>query len=303
MVYSRVSTYNVHQSTLRDSTRVQAELFNLQNQISSGLKAQTFAELNGKVEQFTLLDARMSRTTQFIENNKVTASRLNSVNAALDQNIQTVTDFKNLIVLRRNAAVGNNLAFQQQLEGHWKALSSQLNTSFEGRYLFSGTRTDTPAVDAENFPTLAVEGTPDAGYYTGSEENATVRIQDNFELSENVRADDPAYQKIFAAFVLAKEGNAEANDTKLTKAYDLLQEGLKGVIDLQTSVNANKVIVEQANEKLDALNLYWKGVKEEIVNTDIVSASTEVAVNQGILQASFQAFARINALQLSDYLR
>ena len=57
------------------------------------------------------------------------------------------------------------------------------------------------------------------------------------------------------------------------------------------------------NTRHGSFKLYFLGVKEEIGNADLVSVSTQVAINQGILQASFQAFAKINSLKLADFLR
>ncbi len=67
-------------------------------------------------------------------------------------------------------------------------------------------------------------------------------------------------------------------------------------------VNSNKVALSNTNTNLQTFQLYWKGVQENIGNTDLVSVSTQVAVDQGILQAAFQAFAKINSLHLSNFL-
>jgi flagellar hook-associated protein 3 FlgL len=300
----RISTYNIHQSLLRDTTRTQVGLYDLQGQLSSGLKTQSFSGLGSDVEKFIELEARMGRSKTYIDTATVISDRLTAMDNVLGQVIDTATSIKNLIALRRNAAVGDDLAYQTQLEGQWKTLVTQMNSSSEGRYLFSGTRTDVPAVDADNFPTLQQDGVPDTGYYKGSADDVTVRLEDNFSITYNVRADEPAFQKIFAGLAMAQRfGNVSGENEGMKAAYDMLEEGVEEVISLRATVNANKVTVSDNKERLESLQLYWRGLKESISNTDIVSVSTEVAVNQGILQASFQAFARISSLKLSDFLR
>ncbi|MDX2073091.1 MAG: flagellin [Alphaproteobacteria bacterium] len=300
----RVSTYNVHQSLLRDTARTQTTLFDIQGQLSSGLKSSNFAGLGGKVEQFADLESRLSRGQAYLDGTNVLSGRLDIVDSALGAIIETATDLRNLISLRRNASVGDSLAFQTQLTGKWQELVSQINVNSEGRYLFSGAATNLPAVDGDNLPVLQVDGTPDLGYYRGSSDDLTLRIDDNVNITYNVRADDPAFQKIFAGIATANKFSTQAGESQeLQDAYDLISEGIDGLIGIRAEVNANKVTVISTTDRLQSQQLYWKGLKEEIGNADIVSLSTEVAINQGILQASFQAFARISNLKLSDFLR
>jgi len=42
---------------------------------------------------------------------------------------------------------------------------------------------------------------------------------------------------------------------------------------------------------------------EEIGNADILGASTQISINQGILQASFRSFSILSQLRLSDFLK
>ena len=300
----RISTYALHQATLRDASRVQAELAKLQTQLSSGYKSQTFTGIASQTEQLLSLEAKISRSSVYSNNNKLIQTRLDSTNAALDQVISIGSDLKSLLAKQQNPATGlPSATFQLQLNNYWDSLAQSLNVSLEGRYLFSGDRTNIAAVDAEAFPTLVDGETPDDSYYTGSDQDVTANVDDNITLTYNIRANDPAFQKIMAGLALAKKSDIEGNATQLQSAYDLIQEGLSGVITLQSSVNSNKVSLDQINLRHQGLQLYWKGLKEDIVNTDLVSASTQVAVDQGILTAAFQSFARINSLSLSSFLR
>lgn len=300
----RISTYGVHQSLLRDSTRTQTNIFDLQNQLSSGLKSGTFSGLGGGVEQFADLESRMSRGQSYVDGGNIVAGRLDVMDNALNSIITTATDIKTLITLRRNAAVGDSVAYQAQLEGKWKELVAEMNATNEGRYLFSGTATNVPAVESNVFPVLQQDGVPDTGYYHGSNDDVSMRIDDSVSITYNVRGNDPAFQKIFAGIAMAGKFGTQAGESpQMQQAYDLIAEGVNDVIGVRAVVNGNKVAVQNTVDRIQGQLLYWKGIKEQISNTDIVAVSTEVAVNQGILQASFQAFARISNLKLSDFLR
>jgi flagellin-like hook-associated protein FlgL len=66
---SRVSTLSIHTTAVTNSSRTQASLAKLQDQLSSGLKGRTFEDYNGQVEQFVGLDKEVKRLQMYIEHN------------------------------------------------------------------------------------------------------------------------------------------------------------------------------------------------------------------------------------------
>jgi flagellar hook-associated protein 3 FlgL len=302
MAVNGVSTFQVFQQTLTDVIKVQTELTQQQGQLSSGNKSRDFAGIANQLQQYLSLNESVSKSDQYLNDNQIIIERLDTTSSILNQLITTATELNSLISQRRTG-VQSNGAFNLQLDGKWQIIASQLNTSSSGRYLFSGTKVDSPAVDTTAFPTLSVPGVPDDSYYLGSEQDITAQADDNVSLIYNVRADDPGFQKIFAGMALAKQANDENSDVLFQQAFTFIQEGVQDIISVRAKVDANKVSVTDVNKTHESFKLYWKGLQESIGNTDILSVSTEVAVNQGILQAAFQAFAKINSLRLSDFLR
>jgi flagellar hook-associated protein 3 FlgL len=300
MGIERVGTFDVFQKTMSDVGKIDNEITNLQNQISSGFKSQNFAGISDSALQFLDLQNRLARADQYLGNNGVIKVRLSSTNTALTQIINTATDLKNLILQRRDATndVGT---FQTQITAIWKTLTGQLNLNVDGRYIFAGGRTDQKAVNDTSFPQIT-NGT-NTNYYQGDDQDLNVRISDNVDMTYNVRADGDGFSKLFAGLAMASDGDTANSDEKLSQAYDLIADGIKGVISAQAKNNSNLVDLDNNDQSLTAQKTYWKGVKEELGNTDLISASTQVAVDQGILQATFQVFARINSLRLADYLK
>jgi flagellar hook-associated protein 3 FlgL len=301
---TRISTYAVHQRSLSDFNSVQARIVDVQGQISSGIKARDFSGLNGQVEQFVGLEATMRKSKAYINANEESISRVQTTRNAVASSINIIDDIENYLTLRRNPANADNIAFQEQIRSMRVALAKELNTNFSGRFLFGGTRTDVPPVITEPaIPEAYDPGVPDTAYYQGSEENIIIRPQDNFETELSVRADDPAFQKIFSAISQALEGDTADDDRILADAMDLLQQGKEEVIALQTRLDAQIVDLRDINERHNSTFLYLKGVTEDIANTDIVEASTQIALDQAVLNASFQAFATVTRLRLTDFLR
>lgn len=301
-VVTRVSTFNVFQNTQGNIRDVQGSLFDLQRQISSGFQTETFEGLAPNTEQFTNLEAKIRKLTTYENNNSQAIARLESTGQAMDQFIELADDIEDLMVLRRDGVLEDNINFDLQLRNIRETLASQLNVSFEGRFLFGGTRTNIPPVITQPVPEAVTPGELDNNYYQGSSEDITLRASDEFELQYNVRADDIGFQKVFTAMSLALEGHEEDSDDKMISAINQMQDGIQGVISKRSEVNINFVNVTQITTRHEDLRLYWQGVSEELINTDLLSASTQVTQDEAQLQATFQVFARINNLRLSDFL-
>lgn len=302
MTIQRISTFSIQQRTLSDTGKVQVELANLQKQLSSGYKTDNFVGLDGQVEHYTAVSSILGKTETYIQDNEVALSRLNTTQLTIEKIIQVADDAKNLILLRRNPSNGNSLDFTARMEALKKTATSLLNTTFEGRYIFGGTRTDVaPVMDPPGTP--VAPGIPDDSYYLGSKEDITVRAQDNFDITYNVRADAEGFQKLFAAMSRGQQGDGSNSDGILAEAFTLMQGAIDGINSSQTRVNSNLVILNDINARHSDLKGYWKSVKEQTINTDIVDVSTRISADQAVLQGAFQSFATINRLRLVDFLR
>lgn len=302
MTLTRVSTYAIHQTTLTDVMRLQSRLANLQNQVSSGFKADNFQGLDGQVEAFIQFEAKMKKTQTLVNNNALIIARMQTTDVALEQIISIADDFQDLMVQRQNPVSGGSLQFEMTARSMLETIANQLNTAQEGRYLFGGSRTDVPPVKS-GIPAPLAPGRPDDGYYQGSDTDLYARVQENFEIQYNVRANEEGFQKLLAAIHLGLQADASNDANLLQQATQLVTEALEDIIAIRARVQQNIVNVEEINSRHEQLNLYWKGMSERIIKTDILSASTEIALSEAILTASFQSFTSLNRLRLTDFLR
>jgi flagellar hook-associated protein 3 FlgL len=216
--------------------------------------------------------------------------------------IDLADDFQDLLIQRQNPGSGEALQFEVSAQGILKSLAAQLNTAQEGRYLFSGTKTDVPPIKDE-IPPPFTPSIPDDLYYQGNNDDISARVQENFEVQYNVRANDPAFQKLFAAIHLGIDAASSSDSVNLTTATAMVTEAVDELIAVRAKVQQDVVNIGEINERHEQLNLYWKGFSEKIIKTDLLSASTEVAMGEAILQASFSSFSKLNQLRLTDFLR
>ena len=299
---TRVSTYGLHQRTLGDVTQLQSRLADLQNQVSSGQKSKTFQGLNTNTETFVQLDAKLMKTQTLIDGNTRIISRLQTMEVSMDQIINIADDFQDLTVAARNPASADDVQFEILARSMLETIAGQLNVSVEGRYLFSGSKTNVPPVQTP-VPGNSVPGVPDDGYYQGNNEDLYVRVQEQYTLAYNVRANEGGFQKLFAAINLGLDAYGSGSQDLMAQASEMATEALDEINGMRASVQQTRVNIEDINERHTQLKLYWQGLSEEITKTDILSASTEIAMSEAILQASFASFTRLNELRLTDFLR
>lgn len=300
MTVNRIASFTLFNNTFRDANSQFVKLADLQKQISSGYKASNFEQLNGEVERFTSLEGRQRQLTQFIQSNEVNISRLKIGDGALSNIIDIADDMENLMVARRSVA-GASVNFKQQMDNLMQSLKIQMNTTSEGRYLFGGSDTATAPVE-DIFKDPVTIGTPEDGYYTGSKENVSFRVENDLNYDYPARADNIAFQNVIAAYHKAIAADAEGDDAGIAAAIDLMQQGQEELNSLRGRVNSTIVSVTQINERHTQLRLYLKGVTEQVIKTDLASAATEVSNHEAALQATFQVYARLSQLRLSDYL-
>jgi len=296
-----VGTYANFQSTLNDMSSVEGKLLKQQEQLSSGDAFQSFSDMGGQTQQYLSLTDTISQTNQYLANHQTVEANVNTTSSVLTNVISAANSLQSLIAQRMSGTESNG--FSSEITASWQSLVGQLNTNVSGQYLFSGSAINTPPINDSTFPTLQTPGVPDAGYYQGNSQDLTTRIDNTTLVTYNVRANDPAFQQLFAGLAMAQQGNANNDTAALKQAETLVQQGIKGITALQASVGtvAGQLVTSDTN--LNNQKLYYQGLQESIGNTDIVSVSTQVAVNQGVLQAAFEVFAKITSLQLSSYLK
>ena len=126
---NRVGSVSLLNNTLGDVRNLQQQLGDLQEQISSGIKAKTFQQLNGQVEQYTLLESKIRRTDSYIAGNEVNIARLQTADQSMGQLVDVADEMENLIVAARNAVTSDAIPFRQQMEHLLNSMASAMNVS------------------------------------------------------------------------------------------------------------------------------------------------------------------------------
>ncbi|PIR31739.1 MAG: hypothetical protein COV36_07190 [Alphaproteobacteria bacterium CG11_big_fil_rev_8_21_14_0_20_44_7] len=117
-----------------------------------------------------------------------------------------------------------------------------------------------------------------------------------------VTGDNIAFQNLISGIKTAISGDAANNTQTLQQAFQMVTDAVDGLATVRAEVNSNMASLNSVNEQHQNLRLYWKEAISIETDTDIAEASILVAANQTLLQASFQTFASLSRLRLTDYL-
>ncbi len=298
---SRIGSLSLLNDTLGDVRAMQSRLGELQTQISSGFKSKDFAGINGDVEHFAQVQAQIDRATQFGTNNQLNISKLQTADAALSKIYDIADQIKTNIIGANGATVGTS-NLPQIVTDLLASMGNQLNTTFNGNYIFGGTDSSKTPVPDTTVPNI-VKGVPDDQFYVGAKQDITMRADERTDITFPVRADDIAFQQIYAAAKQAVDAANNKDSVGLQSAQQLIQQGINSLGAARSRVGSTVNNIQAIDDRLKSLKTYWTQLADGISKTDIVAASTQVSGYQAQLQASFQVYARLSELRLSDYLK
>lgn len=253
----RITNSMLSSNYLRNMNRNMNNMKALQNQLASGKEINKASDNPYKASRSMQLHAEISYNKQFNENIKDTTNWLDTTDTALSQLGNIFGRIETLLVNAGNGAYGDDerTAIQDEIKEKVNELSQVLNTSFDGSYIFGGTKTGSK-------PTTVVNGVLEYADKDGS----------GIGNSGNVTA----YKKA--------DGTITTSATITNTAYVLTSTDITG---LQTELSSSTDDVRKAElDELIALGVNGSAYKnaDGIITTSATTANTKYALNSSDLE-------------------
>lgn len=223
---------------------------------------------------------------------QVADSTLSSVVTALQRSISLGVEGANGTLSQDDRA-----AVASELQGIRDQILSLANTSFQGRFLFSGTVTGTPPYAADSTTASGVR-------YDGNDGVNTVSIGNGYQLTVNQPGSQlftASGHDVFAALnnvVQALQSNTgyEAAIASLRDAYDHISS--------QRVFYGNSMNQAQSQATyLNAAKLQLSQEQNALGGADLAAAATRLSTAQNNTQATLAAISKYSQLTLFDYLK
>lgn len=300
---NRVATIPL-QRTMSDAIgRSQVKLAVSQKQLSTGVRAQTFAALG--TEAVRTLSARTLVAQQTA--NAGVAKRLETTLAIYDANITGLDTLAGDLRLDIMNAIGTGKApgLQDAIKAAFDQFRSTLNASEGGVPLFGGAQTDAPFKPR----TLAdAAGLDPADAFANDDVRASARVADGLDVEYGVTASELGTDLFKAFRTLAEAGTfgetpSEAQLATLRTALGEVDTALSGVRAVNAENGRKQAQVETLGTRAEERTLILRDIISRNEDADLGQVAIDLAQQKAVLQASYSVFAQLSELSLVNFLR
>ncbi|PWI33170.1 flagellar hook-associated protein 3 [Vibrio albus] len=296
----RISDNQISQMMLSSLQSNNAGLGEVLQQMSTGDRMTKLSDDPIGAVKLINLERESSAIAQYQNNIQNVKTTLSAQEVSLTSINDSLLSARDLVLWGSNGTLSDpdRLGIIQQLEQLKAAVFSTVNRSDEeGHYLFSGTRTDIPAMSYDDTAGYTVDGNADKRMVTvakGISMQSNLTAKDIFDLGGNDILQQ--LERVIAEFDTPTAAFRTEVDTTLAVLDQTVNNVLGGItqigglhnnLDLLDSSHAdNKLFVDKVSNEISAL--------------DYGEASVRLSDYQAALQATQASYMKISELSLFD---
>ena len=299
----RITSGMNQRHVLSDLQRVQQRLSEAQSQVSSGKRVEKPSDDPLAAARATRLQADIDATAGYSDTVDESKSWLDATDSALTSLTDVIQHVRELTVQAANGATSDSArqSIKAQVDQLIKQAKSTLNQAYDGRYLFSGTLTDTPPYD--------VDAVPADDTYKGDsgailrQIGPGVTVQVNATVSGNTPPTDVLGSLLPALRQLSTD--LQNNDVAALGSTDLkaVDAGLDTIVGVQAQIGAITNRVTAAGQRLNDLSDVTTILLSNTQDADLPKALTDLSAQQNALQSALRAGSTLIQQSLMDFLR
>lgn len=334
---TKISTYQLNQTALNSSLRIQNQMADAQRQLATGTKHTDFEGYGVTSLMIQEYRAGLESAQSYIDNIDIVSTQINQMDKALEHLYDQLEIVIGQASIDPQEGTPDTHAMQTLANNAREIMMDLLNTKVGDRYLFAGADVtnapyENPAdldirvsqeltdwLDQTNTATdflNNIDGiTPSQQGYSLTIQSATnirARVADNYEVDYTVKANQQPFQDILKALTVFTQLDVPDPDTDLAtreQFYEIQNAAtsniINGISDLRASSlklsNAAQAINAQRDEHT-AQRAQLLTLMEDTESIDSAEAITRFQTLSTQLQASYQATAIIQSLNLANYL-
>lgn len=331
----RITNSMLTNNFLSDMSRNLKNMSTIQRQLTSGKEISKPSDDPVKATRTIRLNSDIECNKQFMTNIENASNFLDSTDTALNQIGSVLSSINERLVSAGNAAYGEDerRAIKNEISEQIGHFGQIMNTSFDGKYLFGGTRgIDKPVVVARygsdnNYIDFAKkDGTPlvwNGATTPASDPSAitdykqisskmSVEVSQGVIMNYNVGANDILQFKdktgvskdlrtIFKNILddLDSGNTSNINTTDLTD----IQAASNNILKLRAEVGAKQNRMDDAKSKNTEDNFNLTEILSKTEDIDIAEKTMQFATLQTVYMASLQTSAKVIQPTILDYLR
>jgi flagellar hook-associated protein 3 FlgL len=308
---SRVT--NLSSSRLINSLilKSQARINEQQIKLTTQQNSQDYLGIGDDAGRLLTVESSLRRIDQFVKDNTFIDMRMETMLNSMDAVSDILKEVRTLVRDVLEDGTLDGIDKNDFTEIKMDQLEGFLNVKMNGRFLFSGTKTDTKPVNAGDLadaPTFDADGITTTSepsfFYQGDDNQVKARIDEGVTLEYGVKANNEGFEKLIRAIRLVKSTDlSDANVLgKFQHALNLLNESADkiGAVELNTGVKFQQLT--STTRSLKDTKSILDGVVDEIERADTFEAVSILNQVQTQLEASYATAVRVSSLSLTKFL-
>ena len=291
----------------------QSRLNDKQAQISSNQKSQDYAGIASDSMQLVSLEASERRMEQYLTDNTYVDLRLNGTLNSIDSLKHSINDIRGLL---RSLMVDGHLATGIDKDNicdvKTQEIEDLLNTTINGRYLFSGSKTNTRPVDTGTMSSApqydaAFKTKPESTfYYNGDDTIIKARIDEGVVMEYGVTAANSGFEKLIRSIRILRSTDISGADTnymaKVEHALNLINQSDGELQGLEMNIGTRIQQLDTTNKNIKISQNFARGIISDIESVDTFQAVAELTQDQTMLEASYSTMVRLSNLNLTKFV-
>jgi flagellar hook-associated protein 3 FlgL len=290
----RVTADMSQRHVLADLRRVQERLATAQSQVAGGKRIEKPSDDPLGAERAMRLNDQLESTGAYRTAVDESRSWLDATDSALSSLSEVVQHVRELTLQAANGSTSDagRQSIKAQIDQLTEEAKHTLSSAYDGRYIFSGTATDTAPYSA---------ATGDA--YQGDASPVVRQIGPGVSVQVNVTGDDVLAGLLPTLRTLS--AHLAANDTASLGTTDLqaIDAGFDNLTAKRGLVGAITNRVDAAGGRLDDTTDITTAFLADTQDADLPQALTDLSAQQAALQAALRGGAALIQQSLMDFLR
>lgn len=291
----RITNNMLSQNLLRSLESAQGRMYNLQNQLSSGQRITKPSDDPVGIENALRLKSTISSVDQWKNNASQALSIMNSTDSTMNDMNSMLQRVRELTVQAANDTntFESRKAIGQEVDQLKNQLQMLANTQIGSKYIFGGTQTDQPPIDAS----LTWQGNEqDIVYPVGSNLNMPISVNGK-ALFES--------KGLFATLTNLSTLLNDAGTTgeAISNTLSDIDGNIDNVVALRAGLGARTNRMTVISDQLDSTSINLVQNLSDIQDADMAKTITDFQNQQNVYKAALSVGAQIIQPSLVDFMR
>ncbi|MDI6813085.1 MAG: flagellar hook-associated protein FlgL [Desulfitobacteriaceae bacterium] len=308
----RITNNMLSQNLLRNLEAAQGRMDDLQNQMSSGHRITKPSDDPVGIENALRLKSSISMVEQWKNNADEALAYMDSTDTILGDMTSMLQRVRELAIQGANDSLSaeDKKKVAMEVDQLTEQLRAMANSKIGSKYVFAGTKTDTPPLDPLSEPIPSPPPAPTA--WAGNDKNVTFEVGNNLKLPISVKGTE--LFQVTISGTTASVGMFQSlydlsTALRADKAQDVantvadIQAHIDNVLSLRADLGARVNRMTAIREQLDSTSVNLKQNLSDIQDADMAKTIVDFKNQENVFRAALSVGAQIIQPSLVDFMK